>query len=140
MLEEPNVLRLQSPIVVCGDVHGQLHDVKELLKKGGDPKETKYLFLGDYVDRGYYSVETLELLMLFKIKYPDNFFLLRGNHESRQITSVYGFMDEIYRKYGNNNIWKYCVDMFDYMPIAAVIDEMYFCVHAGLSPHIIMID
>jgi diadenosine tetraphosphatase ApaH/serine/threonine PP2A family protein phosphatase len=140
LIEEPNVLRLQSPIVVCGDIHGQMHDLRELLRVGNDPQNTTYLFMGDYVDRGYYSVETLELLLLYKLKYPNSFYLLRGNHESRQITSVYGFMDEIYRKYGNNTIWRYCVDVFDYMPIAAVIDNQYFCVHAGLSPQIKCID
>ena len=148
LLEEANVQPVQSPVTVCGDIHGQLHDLIELFKTGGDITGTNYIFMvhffiqaqGDYVDRGFYSIETFELLMCFKVKYPANITLLRGNHESKQITSVYGFYDEVMRKYGNANAWKYCTEVFDCLGIAAIVDGRVFCVHAGLSPEIRIID
>lgn len=133
-LEESNVQPVSSPVTVCGDVHGQFYDVLELFRTGGEIEKTCYIFIGDFVDRGYHSVETFEYLLCLKVKYPDRITLLRGNHESRQITTVYGFYDEINRKYGNPNPWKYCTEVFDYLPIGAVIDGKVFCVHGGLSP------
>lgn len=85
-------------------------------------------------------METFQLLMCLKLKYPQSITLLRGNHESRQITSIYGFYDEALRKYGNANPWKYCCEVFDYLCIAAVVDEEIFCIHGGLSPDIRTVD
>ena len=112
----------------------------ELFKKGGDISTNKYLFLGDFVDRGYHSVETFLLLLCYKVRFPDRITLLRGNHESRQITQVYGFYDESLRKYGSAEVWKWCNDVFDLLPLGAVINNKIFCVHGGLSPSVISIN
>jgi len=110
-----------------------------LFDYGGYPPKTNYLFLGDYVDRGKQSVETIALLMAYKIKYPENFFILRGNHESEIVNRLYGFYDECKRKY-NLKIWKMFTDMFNWLPVAALIDDKIFCVHGGLSPELNTID
>jgi serine/threonine-protein phosphatase 4 catalytic subunit len=96
--------------------------------------------LGDFVDRGFYSVETFLLLLALKVRHPDRIALIRGNHESRQITQVYGFYDECMRKYGSANVWRYCTEIFDYLSLAALVQERIFCVHGGLSPDISQID
>ena len=98
--EESNVQYINSPVTICGDVHGQFEDVLELFRIGGEVPEINYLFLGDYVDRGYRSVETFLYLLALKVKYPDRITLIRGNHETRQITQAYGFYDECIRKVG----------------------------------------
>jgi len=100
---------------------------------GGEIDKTCYIFIGDFVDRGYHSVETFEYLLCLKVKHPDRITLLRGNHESRQITTVYGFYDEINRKYGNPNPWKYCTEVFDYLPIGAVIDGKHLIIQVRSS-------
>jgi len=122
------------------DIHGQFFDVMELFRVGGDIPETNYLFIGDFVDRGFYSVETFLLLLALKVRYPDRITLIRGNHESRQITQVYGFYDECLRKYGSVNVWRYCTDIFDFLSLSALIEDRVFAVHGGLSPSVSTLD
>ena len=112
----------------------------ELIKVGGECPETNYLFMGDFVDRGFNSVETFLLMLALKVKFPDRITLIRGNHESRQITQVYGFYDECMRKYGSIYVWRYCTEVFDCIALAALIDNKIFCVHGGLSPLVSNID
>ncbi|EEC17062.1 serine/threonine protein phosphatase PP1, putative [Ixodes scapularis] len=106
---------------------------KMLFEYGGFPPESNYLFLGDYVDRGRHSLETISLLLAYKIKYPENFFILRGNHECASINRIYGFYDECKRRY-NIKLWKTFTDCFNCLPVAAIVDEKIFCMHGGLSP------
>ena len=140
LYEEPNVVHLQAPLTVVGDIHGQLFDLFEMFHISGEPDTTKYLFLGDYVDRGYFSLETFLYVATLKLKYPSQITLLRGNHESRQVSKQYGFFDECVFNYGHGGIWNLCQDCFDLLPLAAVVNNRIFCVHGGLSPHILLID
>ncbi|KAF8057927.1 Serine/threonine-protein phosphatase PP1 isozyme 1 [Scenedesmus sp. PABB004] len=134
-MSQPNLLELEAPIKICGDIHGQYSDLLRLFEYGGFPPEANYLFLGDYVDRGKQSLETICLLLAFKIKYPENFFLLRGNHECASINRIYGFYDECKRRY-NIRLWRTFTDCFNCLPVAALIDEKILCMHGGLSPEL----
>jgi len=132
-MSQPILLELEAPIKICGDIHGQYYDLLRLFEYGGFPPDANYLFLGDYVDRGKQSLETICLLLAYKIKYPENFFLLRGNHECASINRIYGFYDECKRRY-NPKLWKTFTECFNCLPVAAIIDEKIFCMHGGLSP------
>jgi len=136
VIEESNVRAVRSPVTICGDIHGQLYDLLKLFKIGGDVRSMNYLFLGDYVDRGYNSVQTLMLLLSLKLKHRERITLLRGNHESRQITKTYGYYDECIRKYGTPNVWRMTTNLFDFLVLSALIDGKIFCVHGGLSPSV----
>ena len=126
--------------MICGDFHGQFYDLLRLFRiVGGGPPDNRFLLVGDYVDRGKQSIETLILLLVFKIKFPNKMFLLRGNHESNPITRMYGFYDECKRRY-NISLWREICKMFDYMPLSAVIDERILCMHGGISPDLMSLD
>ncbi|CAN0927305.1 Serine/threonine-protein phosphatase PP2A catalytic subunit [Linum grandiflorum] len=116
LMEESNVQPVKSPVTICGDIHGQFHDLAELFRIGG------------------------KLLVALKVRYHQRITILRGNHESRQITQVYGFYDECLRKYGNANVWKIFTDLFDYFPLTALVESEIFCLHGGLSPSIETLD
>ncbi|EPY50993.1 serine/threonine protein phosphatase Pzh1 [Schizosaccharomyces cryophilus OY26] len=138
-LSQPTFLELMPPVKIVGDVHGQYSDLIRLFEMCGFPPSSNYLFLGDYVDRGKQSLETILLLFLYKIRYPENFFLLRGNHECANITRVYGFYDECKRRC-NIKIWKTFINTFNCLPIASVVAGKIFCVHGGLSPALSSMD
>jgi len=135
LYDQPVFLELEAPLRVCGDVHGQFADLLRLFDIGGPPPSSNYLFLGDYVDRGKYSIETICLLLAYKIKYPENFFLLRGNHECASINRIYGFYDECKRRY-DIKIWKAFTDCFNVLPVCAVVEDKILCMHGGLSPEL----
>ncbi len=158
-MSQPVLLELEAPIKICGaphrrksctraavplclrwmlhsgagDLHGQYFDLLRLFEYGGFPPDSNYLFLGDYVDRGKQSLETICLLLAYKIKHPENFFLLRGNHECASINRIYGFYDECKRRY-SIKLWKTFTDCFNCLPVCAVVDEKIICMHGGLSP------
>jgi len=137
--EQPMLLELDAPMKVAGDIHGQFFDLLRLFEYGGSPAEANYLFLGDYVDRGKNSIECVALLLAYKAKYPENFFVLRGNHECASINRLYGFFDECKRRY-NIKLWKTFGDVFNYMPVCALISDRILCMHGGLSPELKSLD
>ncbi|KAF2721802.1 Serine/threonine protein phosphatase [Polychaeton citri CBS 116435] len=138
-LSQPALLELKPPVKIVGDVHGQYSDLIRMFEMCGFPPSSNYLFLGDYVDRGKMSLETILLLMCYKLRYPENFFLLRGNHECANVTRVYGFYDECKRRC-NVKVWKTFVDTFNTLPIASIVAGKIFCVHGGLSPSLSHMD
>ncbi|KAK2964647.1 putative Serine/threonine-protein phosphatase PP1-gamma catalytic subunit [Blattamonas nauphoetae] len=138
-LAQDVLLELSPPLKVCGDIHGQYTDLLRIFEHGGFPPQSNYLFLGDYVDRGKQSLEVICLLLAYKLKYPENFFLLRGNHESASINRLYGFYDECKRRY-NVKLWKLFTDLFNCLPLCAIIDDKIFCTHGGLSPELHSLD
>jgi len=135
LTNQPILLELEAPIKIVGDIHGQYYDLLRLFEYGGFPPEANYLFLGDYVDRGKQSLETISLLLTYKIKFHENFFILRGNHECASINRIYGFYDECKRRF-SIKLWKTFTDCFNCLPVAALIDEKIFCMHGGLSPEL----
>jgi hypothetical protein len=140
LYQQRSLLILPTPITVCGDVHGQFYDFKKLFERGGPPSATPYLFLGDYINQGYYSIETLALLFAYLVQYGGTFHLLRGNHESRQVNTMYGFYDEVTTRFGHSGVWKLCNEVFDMLTLAALIDNKIDCVHGGLSPSIKLVE
>lgn len=139
-MDQPTLLKLSPPVKIVGDIHGQFFDLIRIFNCCGYPPRTNYLFLGDYVDRGYKSLELILLLLCYKIKYPENFFMLRGNHECANITKIYGFYDECKRrlsaKSGSHKLWRSFIDVFNTLPITAIINDKIFCIHGGLSPEL----
>merc|ERR1712032_169111 len=142
LLKEPNIVQVQAPVTVVGDIHGQFLDVSNILTIGGPAPETKYLFLGNYINRGYDSLSTICLAFLLKVRFPQKVTLLRGNHETAQLTQIYGFYDECLARYGHigPTVWRAFSNAFNVLPLAAVIDNAVLCVHSGLSPSIDTLD
>ena len=146
LLAEDAVPQISAPAVLIGDLHGQFYDMLEMFRVAGassgslESKSTNFVFLGDYVDRGYNSVETWQLLVLLKVRFPSKITLLRGNHESRQVSQVYGLYDEVMRKFGNPSVWKDCTETFDFLPLSAIVGNSIFALHGGLSPEISHVD
>lgn len=133
--DEATLLELTPPLNICGDIHGQFSDLLRLLALDLPIPSSRYLFLGDYVDRGPQSLEVICLLLALKLRYPDNIYMLRGNHECREMTELYGFGAECITKQ-NRSVYNEFCQLFDYIPIAAVISNRIFCVHGGLSPQL----
>ncbi|XP_017045128.1 serine/threonine-protein phosphatase alpha-3 isoform [Drosophila ficusphila] len=135
LLEQPTLLELSSPINLLGDIHGQYINLLRYFDANGYPPDSVYLLLGDYVDRGKQSIETLTLLLALKARHPQNFYLLRGNHECSSLNHFYGFYDECKRRF-TVKLWRTFVDCYNCLPLAAIIEKTIFCCHGGLSPHL----
>ena len=146
--EQPMVLKVEAPVKVFGDIHGQYQDLMRFFDlysapiqgPGGDIEGLDYIFLGDYVDRGTHSLETICLLMALKIKYPNQIHLLRGNHEDRWINSAFGFQSELISRMNDDEtnpvIFTRFNDFFDYLPLAAIINDTVLCLHGGIGSNI----
>jgi len=138
--KEDNIKRVNPPVTIAGDIHGQFYDLNELFKIGGECPDTNYIFMGNLIGKGDNCVVTFLLLLALKVRYPDHMTLLRGNMESKSISQVYNFYNECLSKYGSANVWSYCNEIFDLMNLAALVGDKIFCVHGGLSPSINTLD
>lgn len=133
--KEPTLVYMNEPVCIVGDIHGQYYDLCHLIEKAGKPKKINYLFMGDYVDRGTFSMEVVILLFALKLNFPESMVLLRGNHECRNMTQHFTFREEAIRKY-DEDVYKLVMEVFDAMPLCAIVNKKYFAVHGGISPEL----
>ena len=135
-----NIAILKTPLIICGCINAHFEELKDIFKICGNISENKYLFLGDYVGRGWNGLSTFILLILYLIKYPNNIILLRGNHDSRIFSKIYGLYNECFKKYNNKDeaqdIYNKINELFDLLQLAAIVDNKFFCIHGGLSPEL----
>ncbi|GMT25818.1 hypothetical protein PFISCL1PPCAC_17115, partial [Pristionchus fissidentatus] len=139
--DQKSMLRIDQaalPICIVGDLHGEFRELRMMMSRCGDPICQSYLFLGDYVDRGVQGLECFTLLLALKCRFPDKVFMLRGNHEDANTATTYGFYDECKEKFApiGETIWSHFVNVFNWMPVAALVGGKILCMHGGLSPHI----
>lgn len=149
LMTENNVTTVSSPLFIVGDIHGQLSDLIPLFERAGEKVdllqnnytklENKYVFMGDYVDRGYYSLNTFLLLATYKLE-SGKVTLLRGNHESRQVSRSYGFYNDVMASYGHAGLWNMANEAFDLLPLCSLVDTDVFCVHGGLSDQLTLLE
>ena len=136
LTKSTNILHVNGSTVIVGDIHGNIKDLLSIFKLFGTPEETKFLFLGDYVDRGKYSIYVITVLLAILVKFPESAYMIRGNHEFATINRYYGFYDEIITTYGDDSLWVLFNDVFNNLPLCAILNERVFCVHGGLSPYL----
>ena len=134
------VLELRAPIYIVGDIHGNIFDLIRILVSANPPPKSRMLFLGDYVDRGEYSIEVVTLLFALMCAYPDCVYLLRGNHEFESMNSTYGFLSEVTTQYNSKQLYETINEVFQYMPLIATLNNTIFCVHGGISPTLTSLD
>lgn len=137
--KEPNLMALEEPICVVGDIHGQYADLLNMISKAGEPGTLNYLFLGDYVDRGIFGIEVCFLLFAIKLNHPKNVVMLRGNHESRNMTESFTFRQEVISRY-DQEVYELFMEVFDAMPIAALVASKYLAMHGGIAKDLTKID
>lgn len=133
---KPTILELNAPIYIVGDLHGNLLDLLRILIFSRTPPTSRFLFLGDYVDRGQFSLEIVALLFALVCAYPNHVYLLRGNHEFEHVNQNYGFQKECQEQRGGLELWTEVNTAFSYLPLLAIINDQIFCVHGGISPQI----
>nr|CDJ85437.1 Metallophosphoesterase domain containing protein [Haemonchus contortus] len=134
---QPMMLECTPPLIICGDIHGQFSDLIRIFNMMGWPPKVNYLFLGDYVDRGRWSLETILLLFALKLKFPENFLLLRGNHETPIVNRIYGFYEDLVRRFGTPRLYNTFQEVFAVMPLSALVADRILCMHGGLSPSLL---